>query len=96
MMIPPNIPPPHPDAHLRHEKNRNEAAERDARKRPSCHTGRHPEHRRQNHLPGLGYSIVGWPVVSFCVVVVVEPPYTKRGGFLGPPSSCPLGLIDNC
>ena len=31
MMIPPNIPPPHPDAHLRHEKNRNEAAERDAR-----------------------------------------------------------------
>ena len=30
-MMHPHIPPPHPDAHLRDDKNRNEAAERDAR-----------------------------------------------------------------
>lgn len=30
MMTPSHTPPPHPDLHLRHEKNRNEAAERNA------------------------------------------------------------------
>ena len=29
--IPTPVRPPHPDLHLRHEKSRNEAAERDAR-----------------------------------------------------------------